>query len=1568
MKFVLRSLLVLQILYGSALSGQTQQTNAVPFISEVTPPSLPPASASPGNGTITLTILGANFPANAVVNLVEPGNYTVHPQSTVVNASGSQIVAQFSSAVLPSPATMVVTVTNPNIGTPSISNSFYLPVTPSTQSVAVNQNTGEPLGGLLSGFVISDFTGNGTPGVAVLSGSTNTVTILSSNFGGPFSTIASYPTGSGPTAIVAADFQGGGIPDLAIANGRDNTVSIFFANGGGTFRPGPTIALPYVYPTQLIAADFNGDGKMDLAVLNTCGTGSSGCIPAGAPQEPGLITILLGNGDGTFTIASAAPKTGVAPFFMAAADLNGDGFLDLVVSNSTDNTLTLLMGNGDGTFTPTTTSTPVGFGPQGVAIGDFNGDGKLDIAVANNYQGTISILLNQNCSASAPAACSFVAAPDSPAVGSRPYSVTAGDLNADGLLDLVVGNYDGKTVSVLVGEGTGTFHSAVPNFTGAFDTGSLPTQVGLGDFNQDGRLDIFAVGSDGQGGGIYTVIQQSAAGQVVFTTGNASPSYGQSVDLTAQLNAPFGQPQPTGYFNFYDGSTQIGQSPLNGYQGLLQYSGLSAGPHQITAIYSGDVNYVSVTSNAVSETVGQAQTTLALSADVTYTNYGQAATFTATIQQQNIGTATGSITFTDTSTGIATLGVVNLANNTAQLRLSNLKPGTHAIVASYQGDSNYLGSTSSSVTETVSQATTAASVTASINPASYGQIVTLSAAIQAGSGGNPTGTVTFSEGSTVLGTSPVSDSNAQLALSSLSTGSHAITAAYSGDTNFSGSTSPLFLETVNAASSAVALSASANPSAFNQNVTFTAIVQAQPGGTATGSITFLDGGGTIGSSQLSANAAQFSVASLGAGSHSITARYSGDSNYAASTSAVFSETVNQATTTTVVTSSANPANFGQPVIFSATVAPQAGGSATGNITIYDGTTSLGTVATSSNTGQLTASSLSTGTHSITAKYSGDANFASSTSTALSETVSPATTAIIVTANANPSTYGQSVTFTATMQPQSGGNVTGGVVFLDGTTALGNATISSNTAQLSVSNLTGGSHSITVKYFGDANYASGTSAALNETVNPVASAVLLGSNTNPSSFGQTVVLTATVQVTSGSPTGNVTFYDGGVSIGSAGVNGGTAVIATTSLAVGAHSMTARYGGDTNVAASTSSTLAQTVNQSATSVTLSSAANPAGYKQAVQFAATVQTSYGGSPTGTVTFFDGGASLGSVVLTGAWAQLTVSNFAMGSHLITARYNGDSNFTIGTSVTLTETVTAAATTTGLSLNSNPSPYGQATSYSATVTPAYGGTPTGSVSFYEGGTLLGSAVLSSGSTTLSVSGMALAAGTHALTAKYSGDANYGASTSAAQNQTVNPAATSTTITSSLNPSTIGQSVTFTAHVSSAVSGTLTGTMNFYVDGSTNPAASVTVSGGSAQYTTNSLAGGSHSIIASFASTNSNFAGSSSSALMQNLKDFALALSPVSQTISRSTNGIYTLTVTPLGGFIGNVSLNCSGAPASATCNLSSGSVTLNGSNSTQVIVTVKVGQHTTVGNYTMTLKGASGSITQTVPLSLVVN
>jgi len=233
------------------------------------PPSLPPAPTVANNGNFTLTVLGANFPANAVVNLRGPGGLTVHPSSPTVSPSGSQIVAQFANALSSSPGTYVVTVTNPSSVSPSntsTSNSFYLPVTRAAQSVVMNWSEREQLSGGPRGLVVADFAGNGIPSAAVVSQGTNVVSILSSNGQSTFIAGPTYPTGYAPTAVVAADFRGVGQPDLAVTNSGDDTVTILFNSGGGTFSPWPIVPESYGNGVKLRAGHLERRHAMKIAL------------------------------------------------------------------------------------------------------------------------------------------------------------------------------------------------------------------------------------------------------------------------------------------------------------------------------------------------------------------------------------------------------------------------------------------------------------------------------------------------------------------------------------------------------------------------------------------------------------------------------------------------------------------------------------------------------------------------------------------------------------------------------------------------------------------------------------------------------------------------------------------------------------------------------------------------------------------------------------------------------------------------------------------------------------------------------------------------------------------------------------------------------------------------------------------------------------------------------------------------------------------------------------------------------------------------------------------------------
>ena len=507
----------------------------------------------------------------------------------------------------------------------------------------------------------------------------------------------------------------------------------------------------------------------------------------------------------------------------------------------------------------------------------------------------------------------------------------------------------------------------------------------------------------------------------------------------------------------------------------------------------------------------------------------------------------------------------------------------------YGGDSNFTGSLSSVLTQTVTKDATTTSVTSSANPSVFGQSVTFTATVAAAApgSGTPTGTVTFKDGSTTLGKSTLASGSASFTTASLAVATHSITVSYSGDANFTTSASTTLSQVVNQADTTTSLVSATDPSVFGQAVTFTATVSAAaPGsGTPTGKVTFYDGSISLGTASLSSGSASFTAKALPTGSDAITAVYNGDPHFTTSTSAALTQSVNQAGTTSVVTSATNPSIFGQSVTFTATVTAVAPGSGTptGSITFLDGSTTLGTATLSGGKATFKTSALAAGPHTITVSYSGDGNFVTSTSAPLTQTVNQAATTSKVTSSANPSVFGQSVTFTATVKAVApgSGTPTGTVSFLDGSTTLGTGTLSGGTATFSISTLAVAAHSITVVYGGDTNFLTSTSGILTQTVKQAATTSSVSSSANPSVSGQAVTFTATIAPVSpgsGTPTGTVTFDDGSTVLGTVTLTNGTASFTTSSLAVGTHSIKAVYAGDTNFKASTSAVLKQVVNSS------------------------------------------------------------------------------------------------------------------------------------------------------------------------------------------------------------------------------------------------------------------------------------------------------------------------------------------------------------------------------------------------------
>lgn len=374
----------------------------------------------------------------------------------------------------------------------------------------------------------------------------------------------------------------------------------------------------------------------------------------------------------------------------------------------------------------------------------------------------------------------------------------------------------------------------------------------------------------------------------------------------------------------------------------------------------------------------------------------------------------------------------------------------------------------------------------------------------------------------------------------------------------------------------------------------------------------------------------------------------------------------------------------------------------------------------------------------------------------------------------------------------------------------------------------------------------------------ATATTLTSSPNPSVYGQAVILTATVSSIVGAPPNgeSVAFMKGTNVLGTGTLSGGSASLSISTLAVGSDAVTAVYGGDSNLAGSTSKAVTQVVTQATTTTALTSSQNPSNVGQSVTFTANVTPQFSGLVTGVVSFYDGTTLLKGVTMSGGSAAYTTSKLAAGMQTITATYDGSTSFS-GSSASLTQTVNAmaAATTTTLSTSPNPSAYGQPVTLTATVTSAAGAPPNGEiVTFMKAKTVLGTGTLAGGSASLSIS--TLAVGNDSITAVYGGDSNFAGSTSKAVTQMITQATTTTTLTSSLNPSNVGQSVTFTASVAPEFSGTVTGTVSFY-DGTTL-LKGVTLSGGSAAYTTSKLAAGMHNITATYNGSTS-FSGSSDS-------------------------------------------------------------------------------------------------------------
>lgn len=637
--------------------------------------------------------------------------------------------------------------------------------------------------------------------------------------------------------------------------------------------------------------------------------------------------------------------------------------------------------------------------------------------------------------------------------------------------------------------------------------------------------------------------------------------------------------------------------------------------------------------------------------------------------------------------------------------ISSLGLGTHTVTATYGGDANY-GTSAGTSTFRVRVPLLASTVTLAVDPATsvYGQGVDLTATVAPRTGtGHPTGDVTFTDGTTALGTAAVvstADGDvATLRVTSLPTGSHQIVANYLGDEVYNGGTSTAVNQTVLQAATTTTVTSSAGPTVTGQSVDVTAAVAAvAPGaGTPTGTAQLRVDGVAVGSPvALSGGAAAFPpLTDLSAGTHTLAVTYSGDGNFAGSTGSR-SQSVDRAQTTTRVTTSPSPSAEDQAVTVTAAVAAVApgSGSPTGTVTftadgdpIGAGTLSSGPSGSSAS---ITVATLSVGSHSIVATYAGDADYVGSTSEPASQTVvsgaQTVATSTTLTSSLDPSTFGQLIAFTATVTAEDG-TPAGAVQFSVDGVDLGDPVPLSAGGTATSPTLASphpGDHTVIAAFVPAAGFAA-SGATLVQTVADAAVDLALTSSDDASGYGQEVRFTATVasrQIGTGTPTGLVQFRVDDRPLGAAlplDEDGSATSPAIGSLTPGPHSVTAVYGGDVDFVGAVT-TITQTVDVIATTTALEAGASSLTYGSPVTLTATVTpaTTALGVPPGSVDFTDGDTVLGTAAVSpSGTASVVLPALGAGTHAIVARYGGSAFF--GASDSPPASVTVAKQTTSI-------------------------------------------------------------------------------------------------------------------------------------------------------------------------------------------------------------------------------------------------------------------------------------------------
>lgn len=1226
-----------------------------------------------------------------------------------------------------------------------------------------------------------DFNQDGYMDVVVADSNSARISVLLNKGDGTFNIATSYTTTGNPYAVAVADINNDGLPDIIVTEyGVSGNVGVFLNNGNGVFASQVLYAAG-AYTYGLAIGDVNGDGLLDIVVSD-----------GGSAKTTGNLHVLLNQGNGIFGTAADYDSGAWWPRSVRLADMNGDGVLDLMATNygmGSASTASLLIGNGDGSFgTPSQYALSISSSYPGVYSGevaDLNGDGLPDYVSANYGDLTVGVLLNQGNGSLAPVVRY--------ATSTSAYKLAAVDVDGDGVLDLVGSSMLG--FQILRGKGDGSF-SAATSYSGGF----FNSAVDMTDINNDGVPDLLtssyymsslyvvdltrsytatATLNDyaPQGNGLHqfdaeydgdnnysaahsSAVSLNASLIVTTTTLSANPASGAQAGMPVVLTATVapassGSLTASGTVSFSEGTKTLGTATLSGGQAQLSVSSLALGDHSITATYSGDTNFRGSVAAAIPVSIAAdvVTPTMVVSPSLAV-NAGAAVTLTTTATYGPNAVVGGVVNYClsgyklcQGAALVAQAAIPSYGSNTGKaVAVVRLPAGSYSIYAQYVGTSSYASSTVNTAAQTlvVSNAT-AAATTLSLSSSGTAGNYTLTGTLASSDHAQPTGTIDLLD---------TSNNQSALASAALSEATVTTQTQFNSAAAVSGATTPqsvLYADINNDGVVDMLVSSAGDGTARIY------LGQGDGSFTATGSVSAGTGASVMVAGDFDANGKTDLAVSATSGTTKI---YSGNGD--GSFSSLW--TISQAASALAL-ADLNHDSFPELVLTSGT-------------TMY--------VYAGNSYGQyMTATNYTLG-NTATAVATGDFNGDGYPDLAVLESGTPGTVNLYLTAADNSGALSTPVSYTVGNTPVS---IVSGDFDGDGVLDLAVLNQGDQTVQL-LSGAGDGSFTSKASYTvtGSTPYAiaggdfNGDGKLDLSVADAGTSAITLLINDGAGNLGTTASYATGTTALSGLAVADLN-NDG---IADATVASTTANTATVLLGAinrtqtitlsgvaqpgsGTHAVEASYAGDTNHASALSSTVALDASLVPTSLNFQVSATQTQYGQPVTVQASLSpaTLDGYVPSGQVSFTDNAALLGNTTLgSAASASTTVATLAVGQHLLSASYAGDSYFKPSTTASSSVQVTTATTTTTASPVT--STYGTAASTTINVAGAYAGSgltlPTGALSLTLDGSPAGSATVSGGTATASLP-TTTGAGTHTLAVGYAGDGNYSAS------------ATSTTVT-----------------------------------------------------------------------------------------------------------------------------------------------------------------------------------------------